>query len=191
MPGLLIPAALLVLVLMVAPMLLLARYSLNLYSPTELMIEAVTPANYAAAVTDPLLPRRSGHDPAGRGALHADLARRRLPAADSLARMRGRWKSMLVLLTVFPLLVGNVVRAVGWMTLLGNTGGVNAGLRGLGPTSGPMQLIYTPSIVVAGFVKVVLPYMILTVASIIERIPVRSRRRRATSAPARSRCSAA
>ena len=39
--------------LMVAPMALLFRYSLNQYSPTELMIEAFTGANYLAAVTDP------------------------------------------------------------------------------------------------------------------------------------------
>lgn len=171
MPGLLIPATLLVLMLMVAPMLLLARYSLNLYSPTELMIEAVTPANYVAAVTDPYY-----RDVLGTTLQVAALCTlislaAAFPAAYTLARMRGRWKSMLVLLTVFPLLVGNVVRAAGWMTLLGNTGVVNAGLRGLGLTSGPVQLIYTPGAVVAGIVTVVLPYMILTLASVIEGIP--------------------
>ena len=36
---------------------------------------------------------------------------------------------MLVLLTVFPLMVGNVVRAAGWMVLLGNSGVVNAALH--------------------------------------------------------------
>ena len=44
------------------------------------------------------------------------------PAAYALARMQGRWKSVVTLLTVFPLMVGNVVRAAGWMTLLGTTG---------------------------------------------------------------------
>ena len=43
--GLLGPATFIVSLLLVAPMALLFRYSLNLYSPTELMIEAVTGAN--------------------------------------------------------------------------------------------------------------------------------------------------
>jgi putative spermidine/putrescine transport system permease protein len=70
---------------------------------------------------------------------------------------------------VFPLMVGNVVRAAGWMTLLGNTGMVNAGLKLLG--LGQVQIMYTSGAVVLGIVTVVLPYMILTLASVIESIP--------------------
>ena len=168
---LLLPATLLVLALMVGPLLLLARYSLNVYSPTELMIAAATPENYVAAVGDPYY----------RGIMATTLQVAALctgiallagfPAAYTLARMQGRWKSALVLLTVFPLMVGNVVRAAGWMTLLGNSGVVNAALRGAGITAGPVQLIYTPGAVVAGIVTVVLPYMILTLARVIDGIP--------------------
>ena len=39
--------------MLVAPLLLLLRFSLNQYDPTELMIETVTPANYARFVSDP------------------------------------------------------------------------------------------------------------------------------------------
>jgi putative spermidine/putrescine transport system permease protein len=171
MPALILPATLLVLVMMVAPMVLLFRYSLNLYSPTELMIEALTPQNYFAAVTDPYY--REVMATTLRVAFFSTLIALAagFPAAYALARMQGRWKAVLTLVTVFPLMVGNVVRAAGWMTLLGNTGVVNAALRATGILSGPVQLMYTPGTVIVGIVTVVLPYMILTLASVIEGIP--------------------
>jgi putative spermidine/putrescine transport system permease protein len=169
---LILPAALLVCVMMVAPMLLLFRYSLNLFSPTELMVQALTPANYLNAVADPYY-----RDVLGTTlwvAAFCTLLTLLLgfPAAYSLARMRGRWKAWLTLLTLFPLMVGNVVRAAGWMTLLGNSGVLNAALRGLGLTDAPLQVMYTTGAVIIGIVTVVLPYMILTLASVIEGIAV-------------------
>ncbi len=171
MPALILPASLLVCVMMLAPMVLLFRYSLNLYSPTELMIEAVTGANYLSAVTDSYY--RDVMATTLRVAFISTLIALAagFPAGYALARMQGRWKAWLTLVTVFPLMVGNVVRAAGWMTLLGNTGVVNAGLRATGLMSGPVQLMYTPGAVIAGIVTVVLPYMILTLSSVIEGIP--------------------
>ncbi len=170
MPFLILPAALLVCVMMVAPMVLLFRYSLNLYSPTELMVQALTPANYINAVSDPYY-----RDVLGTTLWVAALCTLLtlllgFPAAYSLARMRGRWKAWLTLLTLFPLMVGNVVRAAGWMTLLGNSGVFNAVLRGLHLTDAPLQIMYTTGAVIIGIVTVVLPYMILTLASVIEGI---------------------
>jgi putative spermidine/putrescine transport system permease protein len=169
--ALLLPAALLVCVMMVAPMLLLLRYSLNIYSPTELMIEAMTGANYLAAVTD------SYYRDVLATTLEVSFICTLLslalgfPAAYMLARMRAPWKGMLTLVTLFPLLVGNVVRSAGWMALLGNTGALNAGLRAAGLIDEPVRIMYTPAAVVIGIVTVVLPYMILTLASVIEGIP--------------------
>src|SRR4051794_6158825 len=170
MVALLLPAALLVTAMMVAPMALLFRYSLNLYSPTELMVTALTPANYLSAVTDPYY--RDVMATTVQVAFLCTLLALAagFPAAYALARMQGRWKAWLTLLTVFPLMVGNVVRAAGWMTLLGNTGAVNATLRAAGVVTEPVQMMYTPGAVVVGIVTVVLPYMILTLASVIESI---------------------
>ncbi len=47
------PASLLMLLMLVAPLALLFRDSLNRYDPTELMIAAVTPANYFRFFSDP------------------------------------------------------------------------------------------------------------------------------------------
>src|SRR3569832_2615865 len=50
---LIVPACLLVLALLVGPMILMFRISLNQFSPTQLMIQAVSPENYIKAATDP------------------------------------------------------------------------------------------------------------------------------------------
>ncbi len=168
---LVLPASLLVLGLLVTPMAFLARVSLNRYSPTELMIEALSPDNYLRAVTDPYYQGVLGTTMAV--ALSCTLIALVIgfPAAYWLARMESRWKSLAVIMTMFPLLVGNVVRSAGWMALLGRDGAINAGLQGLGIIGDPLTLLYTPGAVVIGIVAVVAPYMILTLAAVIEGIP--------------------
>lgn len=171
MAALVLPAGLLVVLLLVAPMLLLFRISLNRFSPTELMVEATTAQNYLQAVQDPyyqqVLLTTLGI------ALGCTLVTLVMgfPAAYWLARMESRWKSLATIVTLFPLLVGNVVRAAGWMALLGNEGAINAALIGLGLISAPLPLLYNTGSVVVGIVAVVLPYMILTLAAVIEGIP--------------------
>src|SRR5690348_16100368 len=110
MAALILPAGLLVLALLVAPMLMLFRISLNRYSPTELMVEALSPDNYLRALADPYYQEVMGTTLAV--ALSCTLLALLIgfPAAYWLARMDSRRKSLAVILTVFPLLVGNVVR---------------------------------------------------------------------------------
>jgi putative spermidine/putrescine transport system permease protein len=171
MAVLVLPAGLLTALLLLAPMAMLFRISLNRYSPQELMVEATTLDNYLRAIADPYYQEVMGTTMAvAAGSTLATLLIA-FPAAWWLARMEGRWKSAAVILTLFPLLVGNVVRAAGWMALLGTQGAVNAALMGLGLISAPLQLLYTPGAVVVGIVAVVTPYMILTLAAVIEGIP--------------------
>ena len=171
MAALVLPAGLLVALLLVAPMLLLFRISLNTYSPTEMMVEATTAANYLHAIGDPYY--RSVLLTTLAVATGSTLLALALgfPAAYWLARMESRWKSLATIVVLFPLLVGNVVRAAGWLALLGNGGAINAALLGLGLITTPLPLIYNAGAVVAGIVAVVLPYMVLTLSAVIESIP--------------------
>ncbi len=166
-----LPAGLLVCALLVAPMLMMARISLNQYDATALMVQALTGENYLRAVIDPYYQRVLADTlgiAVGCTLLTVLLA---FPAAYWLARMDSRWKSEITILTMFPLLVGNVVRSAGWIALLGNEGVINAALRALRLSADPVRLIYTPGAVVVGIVGVVLPYMVLTLAAVIESIP--------------------
>ncbi len=71
---------------------------------------------------------------------------------------------------MLPLFVGNAVRAAGWMTVLGNKGFLNVTLQSLGMTSEPIVFMYTEFAVIVGILAVNLPYVVLTLQSVIEGI---------------------
>jgi putative spermidine/putrescine transport system permease protein len=57
------------------------------------------------------------------------------------------------------------------MTLFGSKGALNASLIELGVISAPLQIMFTERAVVIGVIAVNLPYMVLTLQSVIEGIP--------------------
>jgi ABC-type spermidine/putrescine transport system, permease component I len=164
------PATAIVALIVLVPALQLVRYSLNHFDPVELMQTALTGENYWKFFTDPYY----------LSVLWTTLKVSILcsvlalvfgfPVAYRLAKSQSRYKSLLIVLIVFPLLVGNVVRAAGWMVILGNAGFVNAVLLHLGFIQTPLRLMYTPLAVVLGTTGVVLPYMILTLQSVLEGV---------------------
>lgn len=171
MAKLVLPAGLLVLLLLGAPMLLMLRYSFNEYDPLYLMQQAFTLENYAKAVVDPYYQKILLTTVAVAFSCTVLATLLAYGPAYLLARMEGRWKSKLTILTMFPLLVGGVVRSAGYLALLSTTGLINASLLGLGVITEPLKLLYTPGAVIFATVGIVLPYMILTLASVIESIP--------------------
>ncbi|KXU83674.1 ABC transporter permease [Paraburkholderia monticola] len=162
------PAILVVLFVIVLPGVQLVRYSFNHFDSVQMMQAAFTLENYVQFLTDPYY----------HAVLWTTIKVAALctvlslvlgfPVAYVLAKTQSRFKSQLVMLLVFPLLVGNVVRAAGWMVMLGNAGFINAMLMALGVVDQPVRLLYTPFAVVAGTTAVVLPYMILTLQSVLE-----------------------
>lgn len=167
-PGLAFPASLVVLAIIMVPILQLARYSFNRFDPAELMQSAFTFDNYAKFFGDPYY-RDVFLTTLGIAGLCTVLALvLGFPVAYFLARTQSRYKSLFVILLVFPLMVGNVVRAAGWMVALGNAGVVNAALQAMGLIDGPLTMMYTPTAVVIGTTAVVMPYLILTLQSVLE-----------------------
>lgn len=168
---LVLPACLLVLGLLIGPMVLLFRISLNHFSPTQLMIQAFSFDNYMQAARDPYY-QEIILTTLGMALLCTALTLViAYPAAYWLGRLQSRWKSLVVIATLFPLLVGNVVRSAGWMALFERDGLINVTLERLHLISEPLTLMYTPKAVVFGIIAVVLPYMILTISAVIENIP--------------------
>ncbi|SMG52802.1 ABC transporter permease [Paraburkholderia susongensis] len=162
------PATLVVIFVIVLPGVQLVRYSFNHFDSVQMMQAAFTLENYLQFLTDPYYHAvlwTTIKVAALCTALSLVLG---FPVAYVLAKTQSRYKSQLVMLLVFPLLVGNVVRAAGWMVMLGNAGFVNALLLALGVVDQPVRLLYTPFAVIAGTTAVVLPYMILTLQSVLE-----------------------
>jgi len=163
------PASLMVLVVMVLPILMLFRYSFNHFDGA-MMVEGWTLEGYTAFAVDPYY-RNVFFSTLGVAATCTALALALgFPVAYFLAKSQSRCKSLFIILLVFPLMVGNVVRAAGWMIILGNAGFVNYAMQWLGLIDAPVQLMYTPLAVIIGTTAVVLPYMILTLQSVLEGI---------------------
>jgi putative spermidine/putrescine transport system permease protein len=164
------PATAFVVVSLLVPLLILFRYSFNQLGPRRIMVETFSPENYLKFFADPYYT----------GVLWTTLRVAALctlaclimaaPLAYVLARTRSRFKNVLIMLVVLPLFVGNAVRAAGWMTLFGSKGFLNVALMQFGIITGPLQIMYTESAVIAGIIAVSLPYMVLTLQSVIEGI---------------------
>ena len=173
------PASLLMVLLLLLPLALLFRDSLNRFDPTELMIEAVTPANYLRFFADPFY--RAVLITTIRVSLIVTTLclALGLPMAWRLARTTSRWKSALVVLTVLPLFVGSTTRTAGWMILFAR-GGMLDRLMGL-------NLMYAESAVIAGIVAINLPFTVLTLQSVFEGIDPRLEEAAASMGAAPSR----
>jgi putative spermidine/putrescine transport system permease protein len=89
------------------------------------------------------------------------------PFAYFMARFAGTSYDVLLLAVISPLLVGVVVRTVGWTILFGTEGFLNQALRGIGLTTAPLQILYTPFAAVVGMVHVLLPFMVLSIISVL------------------------
>jgi putative spermidine/putrescine transport system permease protein len=164
------PATAFVTVGLLLPLLILLRYSFNKLGPRRIMIETFSPDNYVKFFADPYYVGVLWTTLRVAALCTVACLVMALPLAYVLARAQSRFKNVLIMLVVLPLFVGNAVRAAGWMTLFGAKGFLNVTLIRLGVITEPLQLMYTEGAVVAGIIAVNLPYMVLTLQSVIEGI---------------------
>jgi putative spermidine/putrescine transport system permease protein len=95
------------------------------------------------------------------------------PLAYMLATRRPRTAQLLMIIVVLPFFTSIIVRTYAWMVLLGRNGIVNQYLLALGLTDKPLLLLYNQGGVVIGMSYVLLPYMVLTVYSVMRSIDPR------------------
>ncbi|MGL4438432.1 MAG: ABC transporter permease [Bosea sp. (in: a-proteobacteria)] len=168
--GLLVPATIFVAIGLLVPIAILFRYSLNAFVPGKLMVDALTIANYVKFFTDPFYLQVLWRTVRVAVACTIFCLIFGFPLAYVLARTQSRYKNLLVMAIVLPLFVGNAVRAAGWMVAFGSKGFVNASLMGMGVISVPIEIMYTEMAVVIGIIAVNMPFMVLTLQSVIEGI---------------------
>lgn len=164
------PATFIVAAGLLVPIVILFRYSLNKFVPRLMMVDAVTIENYVKFFSDAYY--LGVFYTTVKVALLCTIACLIIgfPLAYVLARTRTRFKNILIMLVVLPLFVGNAVRAAGWMTMFGSKGMINAGLVGFGIVDVPVQMMFTEGAVIVGIIAVNLPFMVLTLQSVIESI---------------------
>src|SRR5260221_3151763 len=125
------PATLLVCLTMLAPLALLARYTLNRFDPSELMVTAVTLQNYIRFFTDPFYLRVLATTLRVSIVVTAACLLFGIPMAWRLARSESRWKSAYVMAIVLPLFIGATTRTAGWMILFAHGGMLDIASRAL------------------------------------------------------------
>jgi putative spermidine/putrescine transport system permease protein len=93
------------------------------------------------------------------------------PLAYALVRTQSAIaKSILLVIVVTPLFLGEVVRTYSWIIVLGNNGFINSGLLGLGIIRQPIQFMFTRFGVVVALVHVTMPVMVIMLAAGLSHI---------------------
>ncbi len=91
--------------------------------------------------------------------------------ALAVSRAPRRWRSVLIVMAVFALLTGVVVRSFAWLIILGRNGILNGFLQWAGITDAPLAMLYTQGAVIVAMVYLFVPLMILTLVGVLEGIP--------------------
>jgi putative spermidine/putrescine transport system permease protein len=92
------------------------------------------------------------------------------PYAYVMVRTPSPWVRKLLLVSLFlPFFIGQVVRAYGWLIVLGHQGIINAVLGWFG--IGPFPMIATYGAVLVGLIQFMLPFAVLMLAPAITAIP--------------------
>jgi putative spermidine/putrescine transport system permease protein len=92
------------------------------------------------------------------------------PLAYAMARFGPRWQRWILVAVISPLMVSVVIRTFAWQVILRNRGPLNDFLIATGIVDSPLRLLFTFTGVVIGLVHVFLPYMVLPLASVIEKM---------------------
>lgn len=93
------------------------------------------------------------------------------PLAYALVRVRNRaLKSFILVVSITPLFLGEIVRTYSWIAVLGSNGFINSVLRKLGIIEWPLELMFTHLGVLVALVHVTIPVVVLMLATAISHI---------------------
>ncbi len=161
LPLLALPAALLLLAIYVWPMLGLFRNAFNEVDPAGAIIEGWSLATWATVFADGFtfeLTLNSLWLSLSSTAIALALS---YPVALFLFRTQSRFRGLLAVIAIMPMLISGVVRIFGWLAILGDRGLVNTLAQSLGLISTPMRLVFNWTGVTIGLAESIMPYMIL------------------------------
>lgn len=165
---LLAPGALLLGGFFFAPMGIMLAYSVYRFVPGGQQVRDFVLDNYARFVLDAFY-RSILLDTLLLGlAVTAGSLVLSYPLAYTVARSRSRWKGVLVVIVLVPLMTSVVVRSYGWMILLARNGLVNAALEALGLS--PVKLLFSFTGTVIALIEVLMPFMVLTLVGTLQNV---------------------
>jgi ABC-type spermidine/putrescine transport system permease subunit I len=92
------------------------------------------------------------------------------PVALALSRLQRGAAGVVLIIVLLPFWTSVLVRSYAWMVLLGRKGLVNETLLATGLIDAPLKLLNTPFAVHIAMIHILLPYMILPIASVLRQI---------------------
>ena len=93
------------------------------------------------------------------------------PVAYYIAKvLRGRAKSILFVLCLLPFWVNELVRTLGWMTLLRETGVVSQVLQWTGLAEGPVEMLYNDAAIMVGLVYTSMLFMVVPLVTTLDNL---------------------
>ena len=184
---LLLPAVAILAAGFLYPVALLARISLNRTTDLGAMEEALSLDTFTKVATDDFTWELATNTAtlAASSALAATALA--LPVALLIRAAPARWRGVLSLMAIAPLLISGTARVVGWMAILGDRGMINAALLGLGLTDDPVRLINNWTGVRIGLTESLMPYACLVLIAGLGRLDTRLEEAAATLGATRSR----
>lgn len=92
------------------------------------------------------------------------------PFGYFMGRLNSRWKRRMMILLMIPFWTSGLVRLNGWIIIFRSNGVLDKILMSLGIIKEPLRLLYTYPAVLVGMVYFLLPFMILSVYSSVEKM---------------------
>jgi len=158
---LLLPAGLFVLGIYAWPTLLLLRNAFNEVGPTGAMVEAMSLKTASETFADGFTFELTWNSLWLSATATAIALALSYPLSLFLFRTTSRWRGILAVIAILPMLISGVVRVFGWLAILGDRGLVNGLLQSLGLISAPLKLVFNWTGVTIGLAESIMPYMIL------------------------------
>ncbi|RYE31538.1 MAG: ABC transporter permease [Hyphomicrobiales bacterium] len=93
------------------------------------------------------------------------------PVAVLMARKGGWFAKLATICVLVPLWTSVLIRSYAWIILLERNGLINNSLMSLGMTDRPLRMLYTDGAVLMAMTHVLLPFMVLPVATALKSIP--------------------
>lgn len=96
------------------------------------------------------------------------------PVAYYLARKTQRFRLTLLVLVILPLWTSYLVRTYAWMLILGTKGAINQALQTIGLIDEPISwLLYSDFAVTLALVHIYMPFLILPIYAVLEKLDPR------------------
>ncbi|GJD33878.1 ABC transporter permease [Methylobacterium aerolatum] len=133
-------------------------------------LEALNFTNYLTLARDDLYQAATLGSLAYAGAATALLVLLGTPIAYALARAPRRWQPVLVALVVVPFWTSFLIRIYAWIAILKQEGLANLVLLKLGVIAHPLVILNTDAAVMIGLTYAYLPFMVLPLYAVMDRL---------------------